>query len=206
VLPIPRSPWPAIATTTGQRLCRQVLTSGCVWSLLVARILPNLPPVPSVTWDPCSNANVNLLKAALSTRWAVAITQLHPDGKRHTTHPSPNVRNAIIGDHTMLRDEWNAAAIEADEANEAMPYPGDWRAAQDWLIKFCGDGSWGTWQITAHDVELIDLPGHQQKLAPPKLSRQEQPVSGIAALVEKERRLISERAPPCLRRKSVVSR
>ena len=130
MLPIPRSPRPAIATTPGQRLCRQVLTSGCVWSLLVARILPNLPPVPSVTWDPCSNANVNLLKAALSTRWAVAITQLHPDGKRHTTHPSPNVRNAIIGDHTMLRDEWNAAAIEADEANEAMPYPCDWRAAQ----------------------------------------------------------------------------
>ena len=76
---------------------------------------------------------------------------------------------------TMLRDEWNVAAIEADEANEATPYPGDWRVAQDWLIKFYGDGSWGTWQITPHDVELIDLPVHQQKLAPPKLSRQEHP-------------------------------
>ena len=75
----------------------------------------------------------------------------------------------------MLRDEWNVAAIEADEANEATPYPGDWRVAQDWLIKFYGDGSWGTWQITPHDVELIDLPVHQQKLAPPKLSRQEHP-------------------------------
>jgi hypothetical protein len=30
----------------------------------------------------------------------------------------------------MLRDEWNAAAIEADEANEVMPYPCDWREAQ----------------------------------------------------------------------------
>jgi hypothetical protein len=51
----------------------------------------------------------------------------------------------------MLRDEWNAAAI-TDEADGAVPYPGDWRQAQDRLIKFHGDGSWGTWQITAHDV------------------------------------------------------
>ncbi len=36
----------------------------------------------------------------------------------------------------MLRDEWNVAAIEADEANEATPYPGDWRVAQDWLWRW----------------------------------------------------------------------
>ena len=35
-------------------------------------------------------------------------------------------------------------------------------------------------------------------MAPPKLSRQEQPVSGVAALVEKERRLISERTRAAL--------
>jgi DNA invertase Pin-like site-specific DNA recombinase len=35
-------------------------------------------------------------------------------------------------------------------------------------------------------------------LAPPKLSRQEQPVSGVAALVEKEHRLISERTRAAL--------
>jgi hypothetical protein len=35
-----------------------------------------------------------------------------------------------------------------------VPYPGDWREAQDRLIKFHGDGSWGTWEITAHDVEI----------------------------------------------------
>jgi tartrate dehydratase alpha subunit/fumarate hydratase class I-like protein len=62
---------------------------------------------------------------------------------------------------TMLRDEWNAAAIADGEADEAMPYPGAWREAQDRLIKLYGDGSWGTWQITAHDVEIIDLPCHQ---------------------------------------------
>jgi len=28
---------------------------------------------------------------------------------------------------TMLRDEWNAAAIADGEADEAMPYPGAWR-------------------------------------------------------------------------------
>ena len=42
---------------------------------------------------------------------------------------------------TMLRDEWNAAAIADGEADEAMPYPGAWREAQDRLIKFYGDGS-----------------------------------------------------------------
>jgi tRNA G18 (ribose-2'-O)-methylase SpoU len=57
----------------------------------------------------------------------------------------------------MLRDEWNAAAI-TDEADGAVPYPGDWHEAQDRLIKFHGDGSWGTWEITAHDVESPDKP------------------------------------------------
>jgi hypothetical protein len=54
----------------------------------------------------------------------------------------------------MLRDEWNAAAITDEEADGAVPYPGDWREAQDRLVKFHGDGSWSTWQITAHEVEI----------------------------------------------------
>ncbi len=69
----------------GQRLCRQVLTSGCVWSLLVARSLPNLPPVPSVTWDPRSNANVKPAQGGVVHSLGGAITQSHLDGNRHTT-------------------------------------------------------------------------------------------------------------------------
>jgi hypothetical protein len=53
----------------------------------------------------------------------------------------------------MLRGEWNAADISDDDSGALAPYPGDWREAQELLIKFHGDGSWGTWQITAHEVE-----------------------------------------------------
>jgi hypothetical protein len=57
----------------------------------------------------------------------------------------------------MLRDEWQSAEIPDGEAADAMPYPNDWREAQRRLIKFYGDGSWGTWEITVHDVEIDGL-------------------------------------------------
>ena len=58
----------------------------------------------------------------------------------------------------MLRDEWACAAVSDGEAEGAMPYPGDWREAQNRLIKFYGDGSWGTWEITVHDVDIGSVP------------------------------------------------
>jgi hypothetical protein len=61
----------------------------------------------------------------------------------------------------MLRGEWSAAAIADDDTDDSMPYPGDWREAQDRLIKFYGVGSWGTWEITAHEVDVCGLPGPQ---------------------------------------------
>jgi hypothetical protein len=59
----------------------------------------------------------------------------------------------------MLRDEWTCAAISDGEADGAMPYPGDWREAQNRLVEFYGDGSWGTWEITGHDVDIGSVPG-----------------------------------------------
>ena len=58
----------------------------------------------------------------------------------------------------MLLAEWTSTAISDGEAADAMPYPGDWREAQRRLIEFYGDGSWGTGEITAHDVEIHSPP------------------------------------------------
>jgi hypothetical protein len=57
---------------------------------------------------------------------------------------------------TSLRDEWDASGMTDEETGVPAAYPGDWRSAQDRLMQFYGDGSWGTWEISAHEVE-IDL-------------------------------------------------
>lgn len=53
----------------------------------------------------------------------------------------------------MLRAEWDSAGIDESE-DELLPYPGDWRAAQERLVKFHDDGSWGKWAITSHEIAL----------------------------------------------------
>ncbi|BAV52546.1 Uncharacterized protein MLTONO_p0076 (plasmid) [Mesorhizobium loti] len=60
-----------------------------------------------------------------------------------------------------MRDEWQIAGIFDEEGDGELPYPGDWREAQRRLNSFHEDGSWGTWQITAHLVEIGDpVPDH----------------------------------------------
>lgn len=51
----------------------------------------------------------------------------------------------------MLRNEWDTAALEDDDGN-ALPYPGDWRAANDAIAASYDDGSWGEWDLTSHKV------------------------------------------------------
>ncbi len=53
----------------------------------------------------------------------------------------------------MLREEWDSHAPQDDEG-EPLPYPGDWRAANDAIAADHDDGSWGEWQITAHEISL----------------------------------------------------
>ncbi|BCG83369.1 hypothetical protein [Mesorhizobium sp. 113-3-3] len=60
-----------------------------------------------------------------------------------------------------MRDEWQIAGIFDEEGTGELPYPGDWREAQRRLHSFHEDGSWGTWQITAHLVDIGDpVPDH----------------------------------------------
>jgi hypothetical protein len=66
--------------------------------------------------------------------------------------PAPSVW--LPGKLENLRAEWNAAGVTDDETGAAAPYPGGWRQAQDQLVQFYGDGSWGTWEITSHEVEI----------------------------------------------------
>ena len=51
----------------------------------------------------------------------------------------------------MLRNEWDTAALEDDDGN-ALPYPGDWREANDAIAASYDDGSWGEWDLTSHEV------------------------------------------------------
>jgi hypothetical protein len=51
-----------------------------------------------------------------------------------------------------LRDEWDTHPPEDDDG-EPLPYPGDWRIAQEKLVEWLGP-SWGTYEITGHEVQL----------------------------------------------------
>jgi hypothetical protein len=58
----------------------------------------------------------------------------------------------------MLRNEWEEYADWNDDGDKQLPYPGDWRAANDVLVRMVGDGSWGQWQITSHEIEIATGP------------------------------------------------
>lgn len=55
----------------------------------------------------------------------------------------------------MLRNEWENAPMyaEDDEGQERpLPYPGDWREANDTIAASYDDGSWGEWELSAHEI------------------------------------------------------
>lgn len=55
---------------------------------------------------------------------------------------------------SAMMEEWESAGI--DEGEDVLPYPGDWRSAQERLKQFHSDGSWGTWQLTPHTIDIVD--------------------------------------------------
>lgn len=57
----------------------------------------------------------------------------------------------------MMRGEWANAGTETDDG-QSEPYPGDWRKAQERLAQNFDDGSWGTWEITTHHLDLPSAP------------------------------------------------
>lgn len=56
----------------------------------------------------------------------------------------------------MLREEWEQYGPIDEEADDGtvLPYPGHWRDANDEIKRRIGDGSWGEWQITSHEIEI----------------------------------------------------
>lgn len=55
-----------------------------------------------------------------------------------------------------LRCEWEAWGPEDVVTGERLPYPGDWRKANDLIFKNVSDGSWGQYALTSHDVDVVD--------------------------------------------------
>ena len=55
-----------------------------------------------------------------------------------------------------MRSEWEAWGPIDDETGIKAEYPGDWRAAQDVVIREVADGSWGRYEITSHEVDVVD--------------------------------------------------
>lgn len=51
----------------------------------------------------------------------------------------------------MMRSEWEANGPE-NENGDRLPYPGDWREAQEAIAECDTEGAWGRWDVTAHDV------------------------------------------------------
>lgn len=52
-----------------------------------------------------------------------------------------------------LQEEWEGYA-PTDDDGELLPYPGDWRKANDALVEINGDGSWGQWEMTSHEINI----------------------------------------------------
>lgn len=57
----------------------------------------------------------------------------------------------------MLRAEWETNGVDDFETGESLPYPGDWREANDLIAAEYDDGSWGEWEITSHEIEIGSL-------------------------------------------------
>jgi hypothetical protein len=57
----------------------------------------------------------------------------------------------------MLKSEWESNGPYDDDTGKKLPYPGDWRKANDAIAAGFTDGSWGEWQVTCHEIDIGDL-------------------------------------------------
>ena len=53
----------------------------------------------------------------------------------------------------MLRGEWGTNGPD-DETGERVPYPENWRRANELIADLHDDGSWGEWEITSHQIDI----------------------------------------------------
>lgn len=54
----------------------------------------------------------------------------------------------------MLREEWVNNGPCDEDSGELLPYPGDWREANNTIAAHIEDGSWGEWELTEHEIDL----------------------------------------------------
>lgn len=83
------------------------------------------------------------------------VTRANEYGKKPTLpvpYPTEEAANAHVEE--AMREEWELYGAEDDDTGERLPYLGDWRAAQDRILKGFTDGSWTPFEITAHDVDF----------------------------------------------------
>jgi len=85
--------------------------------------------------------------------WIVARANENGEGpKLPVPYPTEEAANAHVEE--AMREEWELYGAEDDDTGERLPYPDDWRAAQETILKSFTDGSWTPFEITAHDVDF----------------------------------------------------
>lgn len=85
--------------------------------------------------------------------WIVTRANEHGEGP---TLPSPYATESAAEAHmeAAMAEEWQNYGPEHDETGERLPYPGDWRTAQEAIKEGVNDGSWTPYEITDHDLDL----------------------------------------------------
>jgi hypothetical protein len=102
------------------------------------------------------------------------VTTCIPEPGEGPCIPSPFATEAEAEAYAdkMMRDEWASHGPENERTGKRKRYPGDWREAQDIIAEHFSDGSWGTWQVTCHDVPDPVRDAAPEMLAALKLAHQ----------------------------------
>lgn len=81
-----------------------------------------------------------------------------PERGEKPCHPQVfgSLTDAEAAADAALREEWTIHGLFDEETGDLLPYPGNWREAHNAIAKSIGDGSWGEWEITTHEIEIAD--------------------------------------------------
>lgn len=81
--------------------------------------------------------------------------------------PVPYATEAAAEAHmeALMAYEWHKNGPEHNDTGERMPYPDDWRVAQETILKRFTDGSWKPYTITCHEVDFQPVAGPGDLLA-----------------------------------------
>ena len=71
------------------------------------------------------------------------------DGKPCIPEVFTTMEAAEAAADARLREEWEQHGTQDDDGN-LLPYPGDWRTAQEHISACCESDIWGEWELTSH--------------------------------------------------------